>query len=70
MSPFGLFIIALVATWCVGGATAVRLLNRHYQRQGEKFCDSHALAIAEVQACVFFLGPVGLLGVHLLTAKE
>lgn len=70
MSPFGLFIIALVAAWCVVGVHAVRLLNRYYRQQGEQFCDSHGLAIAEVQACVFFLGPVGLLGVHLLIAKE
>lgn len=70
MSPFGLFIIASVAAWCVLGVHAVRLLNRHYQDQGDQFCDSHGLAIAEVQACVFFLGPVGLLGVHLLIAKK
>lgn len=70
MSSLGLLLIALVATWCVGGVSAVRLLGRYYQRKGEQFCDTHALAIAEVQACVFFLGPMGWLGVYLLTERK
>ncbi len=70
MSPTGLLVIALVATWVVCGISAARLLDRHYRNRGEQFYDSHALAIAEADVCVFFLGPVGLLGVHLLLLKE
>ncbi|MBY4677408.1 hypothetical protein [Marinobacterium arenosum] len=70
MGPTGLLVIGLVATWFVCGINAAQRLDRHYRQRGDQFYNSHAMAIAEADACVFFLGPVGLLGVHLLLRSK
>lgn len=70
MSSLGIIVIALIATWFVCGRQAATLLDHHYRQKGDTFYDQHQLAIAEADTCVFLLGPVGWLGVHLLLREH
>ena len=65
MDPITLIVI-FITTWIVCGINAAKRLDNYYRKQGDSFYDTHESGIGEANCCVFFLGPIGLLGVYLL----
>jgi len=63
-------IVIFISTWVVCGVNAAKKLDNYYHRQGDSFYKLNAKGISEANFCVFFLGPVGLLGVFLLLKAD